>query len=88
MFVVISVNLYLTRGHYISVTNISRTISVENHLYIDDVKSSMQHISLVHIEALIDEMVRFIDEDGNEQLSGKELERKLSGRILEVLHGI
>ena len=39
-------------------------------------------------EALIDEMVRFIDEDGNEQLSGKELERKLSGRILEVLHGI
>ena len=25
------------------VTNISRTISVENHLYIDDVKSSMQH---------------------------------------------
>ena len=70
------------------VTNISRTISVENHLYIDDVKSSMQHISLVHIEALIDEMVRFIDEDGNEQLSGKELERKLSGRILEVLHGI
>lgn len=70
------------------VTNISRTISVENHLCIDDVKSSMQHISLVHIEALIDEMVRFIDEDGNEQLSGKELERKLSGRILEVLHGI
>ena len=60
------------------VTNISRTITVENHLYIDDVKSSMQHISLVHI----------IDEDGNEQLSGKELERKLSGRILEVLHGI
>ena len=48
----------------------------------------MQHISLVQIEALIDEMVRFIDEDGNEQLSGKELERKLSGRILEVLHGI
>lgn len=70
------------------VTNISRTISAENHLYIDDVKSGMQHISLVHIEALIDEMVRFIDEDGNEQLSGRELERKLSERILEVLHGI
>lgn len=46
----------------------------------------MQHISLVHIRALVDEIANYVDE--NEKLEGRELERKLSGKIMEVLHGI
>ena len=68
------------------VNDISNAVSIENQLYIDEVKSHMQHISLVHIRALVDEMANCVDE--NENLLGRELESKLSGRILEVLHGI
>ena len=68
------------------VANISKAVCVIEHLYIDDVESNMQHISLMHIRALVDEMANYVDE--NENLSGKELERKLSGKIMEVLHGI
>lgn len=70
------------------VMDISNVISIENNLYIDDVKSTIQHISLVHIRALVDEMANFVEEEENEGLVGRALERKLSGRIMEVLHGI
>lgn len=68
------------------VANISKAVCVKEHLYIDDVESNMQHISLMHIRALVDEMANYVEE--NENLSGRELERKLSGKIMEVLHGI
>ncbi|MBD5546963.1 MAG: trypsin-like peptidase domain-containing protein [Lachnospiraceae bacterium] len=68
------------------VANISKTVCVKEHLYIDDVESNMQHISLMHIRALVDEMANYVEE--NENLNGRELERKLSGKIMEVLHGI
>lgn len=68
------------------VANISKSVCVKEHLFIDDVESNMQHISLMHIRALVDEMANYVDE--NENLNGRELERKLSGKIKEVLHGI
>ena len=65
---------------------ISKAVCVKEHLYIDDVESNLQHISLMHIRALVDEMANYVEE--NENLNGRELERKLSGKIMEVLHGI
>lgn len=70
------------------VSDISSAISIENHIYIDDVESNIRQISIMHISALVDEMNNFIEQEENEGLKGRELEKKLGKRILEVLYGI
>ncbi len=70
------------------VSDISSAISTENHLYIDTVESNIRQISIIHISALIDEMVEFVEQEENEELRGIELEKKLGVRIKEVLYGI
>ena len=70
------------------VTDISDAIGTENNLYIDVVQSNIGKISVIHISALVDEMTRFVHEEGNEDLKGRELEEKLGERITEVLYGI
>lgn len=70
------------------VSDISITISTENHIYIDTVESNIRQLSIIHISALIDEMINFIEQEENEELKGQELEKKLGKRIVEVLYGI
>lgn len=69
------------------VSDISSTICAEQHLYIDEIKNSMQRISIIHIQKLVDEMAKFVEEHEDDSLTGRELERKLSERVWEVLHG-
>ncbi len=70
------------------VADISSAISTENHIYIDTVESNIRQMSIIHISALVDEMINFIEQEENEELKGKELEKKLGERIAEVLYGI
>lgn len=70
------------------VSDISSAISTENHIYIDTVESNIRQISIIHISALVDEMINFVEKEENEKLSGKELEKKLGERIMEVLYEI
>lgn len=70
------------------VSNIGNAISVENHVYIDDVESNIRQMSIIHIRELIDEMTNFVKQEENAKLKTKELEQKLGERIMEVLYGI
>lgn len=70
------------------VSNISSTIGKENHLYIDDVEANISEMSVIHIDALVDEMINFTEQEENEELRGQELAKKLGERIVEVLYGI
>ena len=70
------------------VSDISSAISIEKHIYIDDVESNIRQISIMDINVLVDEMSNFIEQEENEGLKGRELEKKLGERILEVLYGI
>lgn len=70
------------------VSDISNTISAENQVYIDDVESNIRQISIMHINALTDEMSVFIEQESYEGLQMRELEKKLGERIAEVLYGI
>lgn len=63
-------------------------LSIEKHIYIDDVESNIRQISIMDINVLVDEMSNFIEQEENEGLKGRELEKKLGERILEVLYGI
>lgn len=69
------------------VSDISSTICAEQHLYIDEIKNSMQRISIVHIRKLVEEMEDFVEEHEADNLTGRELERELSERVWEILHG-
>ena len=66
------------------VSDISNVISVEQELRIDDVKSGIRGISLIHIEKFTEELSN-IDTEGLNEI---ELEQKLSQRIGEMLHEI
>lgn len=66
------------------VSDISNVISVEQELRIDDVKSGIRGISLIHIEKFTEELSKIETEGLNEI----ELEQKLSQRIGEMLHEI
>lgn len=68
------------------VSDISSVISTENHIYIDTVESNIRQISIIHISALVDEMINFVEKEENGELSGQELEKKLGKKIMEVLY--
>ncbi|MFR6462419.1 MAG: ABC-three component system protein [Anaerostipes hadrus] len=70
------------------VSDISNAISIDNHVYIDSVENSIRQMSIIHISALVDEMINFVEQEENEGLRGKALEKKLGERIVEVLYGI
>ena len=70
------------------VSDISSAIGKENHLYIDTVENSIGEMSVIHIDALVDEMINFIEQEENEELRGQALAKKLGERIVEVLYGI
>lgn len=70
------------------VSDISSAISIEKHIYIDSVQSNIGQISIIHISALVDEMINFVEQKENEQLNHRELEKKLGERIMEVLYEI
>lgn len=70
------------------VSDISSVISTEKRIYIATVESNIRQISIIHISALVDEMIAFIEQEENEELKGQELEKKLGERIIEVLYGI
>lgn len=70
------------------VSDISSAVSMENHIYIDTVESNIRQISIIHIYALVDEMINFVEQEENENLKMQELEKKLGERIIEVLYGI
>ena len=67
---------------------VSSAIGKENHLYIDTVENSIGEMSVIHIDALVDEMINFIEQEENEELRGQALAKKLGERIVEVLYGI
>lgn len=70
------------------VSNIGNALSVENHVYIDDVESNIRQMSIIHIRELINEMTNFVEQEESENLTMQELEKKLGKRIMEVLYGI
>ena len=70
------------------VSDISSGISTDNHIYIDIVENNIRQMSIIHISSLIDEMINFIEQEENEELKDKELEKKLGKRIAEVLYEI
>ena len=70
------------------VSDISSAISIEKHIYIDSVQSNIGQISIIHISALVDEMINFVEQKENEVLSDRELEKELGKRIMEVLYEI
>ena len=70
------------------VSDISSAIGKQNHLYIDTVENSIGEMSVIHIDALVDEMINFIEQEENEELRGQALAKKLGERIVEVLYGI
>ena len=45
-------------------------------------------MAVIHIDALVDEMINFIEQEENEELRGQALAKKLGERIVEVLYGI
>ncbi|ACL77022.1 ABC-three component system protein [Ruminiclostridium cellulolyticum] len=68
------------------VTDISNVICVEREIRIDDVKSNVKRISLMHIRKLIDELEIVIEANVDEGMDSIELERRLGKRIGEMLH--
>ena len=70
------------------VSDISSTISLENRMRIDTVEENIRQISIIHIDALVDEMTNFVELEENEDLKGLELEKKLGEKIMEVLYGL
>ena len=70
------------------VSNIGYALSEENHVYIDEVESNIRQMSIIHIRELIDEMTNFVEQEESGNLTMQELEKKLGGRIMEVLYGI
>ena len=70
------------------VADISSAISINNHMYIDDVTSNIGQVSIIHIRALVDEMINFINREENDGLEMRKLETKLGKRLKEVLYGI
>ena len=67
------------------VSDISSTVGKTNHVYIDTVGNNIRQMSIMHISALIDEMVKVTEE--NKELRGTELEKKLGERMFEVIYG-
>ena len=45
-------------------------------------------MSIIHIRELVDEMENFVEQVENENLTMREIEKKLGERIMEVLYGI
>ena len=70
------------------ISNISSAIGMKNNIYIDTVENNIRQMSVIHIDALVDEMNNFIVEHENEELKVQDLEKKLGERIVEVLYGI
>lgn len=70
------------------VSNIGYALSEENHVYIDEVESNIRQMSIIHIRELVDEMENFVEQVENENLTMREMEKKLGERIMEVLYGI
>jgi hypothetical protein len=68
------------------VTDISNVICVEQEIRIDDVKSNVKRISLIHIRKLVDELDDVREASANEGIDSIELERRLGKRIGEMLH--
>lgn len=68
------------------VTDISNVICVEQEIRIDDVKSNIKKISLMHIRKMVDELDLILEANTDEGFDGIELERRLGQRIGEMLH--
>ncbi|WHH58829.1 ABC-three component system protein [Petroclostridium sp. X23] len=68
------------------VTDISNVICVEQEIRIDDVKSNVKKLSLIHIRKMVDELNLVLEENAVEGIDEREIERRLGQRIGEMLH--
>ena len=69
-------------------SDISSAIGKENHLYIDTVENSIGEMSVIHIDALVDEMINFIEQEENDEFRGQALANKMGERTVELPYGI
>lgn len=68
------------------VTDVSNVICIKEEMYIDDVKSDTQKLSMIHIEKMVEDLNNIIDEFDNVSIGDKELEEELGERIGEMLN--
>lgn len=68
-----------------TVKNISSAVAVKEGIYVDDVENSLQDISVVHIDKIVEEIFGNIDQCM--EIKGRELEKQVSDKLKEVLYG-